>query len=136
MRRWTNGLPGATQRLGAMMTQRGLTASQPWMRADPHRGPEHNRSTSQAEYIDAAFTFALSELHLAPHGRAIHLGTTLPSGNRRARSARRPKAAMESSRRNGRVVPQPDSRRSQKPLSSYFTLVSPTARPATPRIVS
>src|SRR5262245_44859581 len=76
MRRWTNGLPGATQRLGAMMTQRGLTASQPWMRADPHRGPEHNRSTSEAEYIDAAFTFALSELHLAPHGRAIHLGTT------------------------------------------------------------
>src|SRR5262245_32739075 len=73
MRRWTNGLPGATQRLGAMMTQRGLTASQPWMRADTHPGPEHNRSTSEAEYIDAALTFALSELHLAPHGRAIHL---------------------------------------------------------------
>src|SRR5215471_10040359 len=73
MRRWTNGLPGATQRLGAMMTQRGLTASQRWMRADPHRGPERKRSTSEAEYIDAAFTFALSELHLAPHGRAIHM---------------------------------------------------------------
>src|SRR5262249_32973157 len=73
MRRWTNGLPGATQRLGAMMTHRGLSASQPWMRADTHRGPERNRSTSEAEYIDAALTFALSELHLAPHGRAIHL---------------------------------------------------------------
>jgi hypothetical protein len=45
------------------------------MRADSHRGPERNRSTSEAEYIDAAHTFALSELHLAPHGRAIHLGT-------------------------------------------------------------
>jgi hypothetical protein len=45
------------------------------MRADTHRGPEHNRSTSEAEYIDAALTFALSELHLAPHGRAIHNGT-------------------------------------------------------------
>src|SRR4030095_1062873 len=56
-----------------MMTQRGLTASQPWMRADTHRGPEHNRSTSEAEYIDAALTFALSQLHLAPHGRAIHM---------------------------------------------------------------
>jgi len=79
MRRWTNGLPGATQRLGAIMTHRGLSASQPWMRADPHRGPERNRSTSEAEYIDAALTFALSELHLAPHGRAIHLGTTRSS---------------------------------------------------------
>src|SRR5262245_1727250 len=77
MRRWTNGLPGATQRLGAMMTHRGLSASQPWMRADTQRGPERNRSTSEAEYIDAALTFALSELHLAPHGRAIHPGTTL-----------------------------------------------------------
>src|SRR5262249_50442263 len=94
MRRWTNGLPGATQRLGAMMTHRGLTASQPWMRADPHRGPEHNRSTSEAEYIDAALTVALSELHLAPHGRAIHSGTTRPSSIRRARSARRRKAVM------------------------------------------
>ena len=79
MRRWTNGLPGATQRLGAIMTHRGLSASQPWMRADPHRGPERKRSTSEAEYIDAALTFALLELHLAPHGRAVHLGTTRSS---------------------------------------------------------
>src|SRR5262249_34590967 len=110
MKRWTNGLPGATQRLGAMMAQRGLSASQPWMRADPHRGPERNRSTLEAEYIDAALTFALSPLHLAPHGRAIHLGTTRPSGVHRARSARRPKAAMASSRRNGRVVPLAEAR--------------------------
>src|SRR5215475_5386067 len=75
MRRWTNGLPGATQRLGAMMTHRGLSGSKPWMRADTHRGPEHNRSTSEAEYIDAALAFAFSEPHLAPHGRAIHHGT-------------------------------------------------------------
>ena len=38
--RWTNGLPGATMRLGAMMAHRGRSASQPWMRADPHDGPE------------------------------------------------------------------------------------------------
>jgi hypothetical protein len=31
------------------------------MRADTHRGPERNRSTSEAEYIDAALTFALSD---------------------------------------------------------------------------
>jgi hypothetical protein len=34
MKRWTNGLPGATKRLGAMMAQRGLSVSQPRMRAD------------------------------------------------------------------------------------------------------
>src|SRR5262249_55342596 len=87
MKRWTNGLPGATQRLGAMMAQRGLSASQPWMRADPHRGPERNRSTLEAEYIDAALTFALSDPHLAPHGRAIQIGTTRKSRNVRFRAA-------------------------------------------------
>src|SRR5712664_1379739 len=40
MKRWTNGLPGATKRLGAMMAHRGLSASQPRMRADTHDGPE------------------------------------------------------------------------------------------------
>src|ERR1700694_4245588 len=40
MKRWTNGLPGATKRLGSMMAQRGLSASQPRMRADTHDGPE------------------------------------------------------------------------------------------------
>src|SRR5207302_10886213 len=40
MKRWTNGLPGATKRLGAMMAQRGLSASQPRMRTDTHDGPE------------------------------------------------------------------------------------------------
>src|SRR5262245_38562747 len=90
MRRWTNGLPGATQRLGAMMTHRGLSGSKPWMRADTHRGPERNRSTSEAEYIDAALTFALSELHLAPHGRAIHLAPVRPHGAIRGSSASRP----------------------------------------------
>jgi hypothetical protein len=93
MRRWTNGLPGATQRLGAIMTQRGLSANQPWMRADSHRGPEHNRSTSEAEYIDAALSFALSQLHLAPHGRAIHIGTTPPCSFRVTTSALRSQAA-------------------------------------------
>jgi hypothetical protein len=57
------------------------------MRADTHRGPEHNRSTSEAEYIDAALTFARSKLHLAPHGRAIHLGTSETIGFSRFESA-------------------------------------------------
>src|ERR1700731_3156791 len=40
MKRWMNGLPGATKRLGSMMAQRGLSVSQPRMRADTHDGPE------------------------------------------------------------------------------------------------
>jgi hypothetical protein len=48
MKRWTNGLPGATMRLGAKMALRGLSVSQPRMRADTHDGREHNRSTSEA----------------------------------------------------------------------------------------
>src|SRR5262249_43419926 len=40
----SDDLPGATQRLGAMMTHRSLSATQPWMRADTHHGPEYNRS--------------------------------------------------------------------------------------------
>jgi len=48
MRRWTNGLPGATARLGAMMALRGLSASQCRMRADTHPGPEHQCSTLEA----------------------------------------------------------------------------------------
>jgi hypothetical protein len=48
MKRWTNGLPGATKRLGANLALRGLSVSQPRMRADTHDGPEHNRSTSEA----------------------------------------------------------------------------------------
>jgi hypothetical protein len=95
MRRWTNGLPGATKRLGAKMTQRGLSASQPRMRADTHRGPEHNRSTSEAEYIDAALTFARSKLHLAPHGRAIHPGTFLTFATARVTAVLKPKADVE-----------------------------------------
>jgi hypothetical protein len=47
MRRWTNGLPGATARLGAMMTCRGLAVSQCRMRADTHPGPEHQCSTPE-----------------------------------------------------------------------------------------
>jgi hypothetical protein len=47
MKRWTNGLPGATKRLGAKMALRGLSPSESRMRADTHDGSEHNRSTSE-----------------------------------------------------------------------------------------
>src|SRR5262249_20510410 len=75
MRRWTNGLPGATERLGANLALRGLAVSQCRMRADTHPGPEHRCSTPEVLYINAAFTFARSTFRLATHGRAIHIGT-------------------------------------------------------------
>jgi hypothetical protein len=52
------------------------------MRADTHPGPERNRSTSVADCIDAALSFALSQLHLAPHGRAIQLALLFRSPQR------------------------------------------------------
>src|ERR1700686_5355201 len=75
MKRWTNGLPGATKRLGAMMAQRGLSASQPRMRADTHDGPEqmlHVRGLIHccSSHVRRSWSFCL-----ATHGRAIHYGT-------------------------------------------------------------
>src|SRR3984957_4523939 len=75
MKRWTNGLPGATKRLGAMMAQRGLSASQPRMRADTHDGPEqmlHVRGLIHccSSHVRRSWSFCL-----ATHGRTIHNGT-------------------------------------------------------------
>src|ERR1700757_2309523 len=75
MKRWTNGLPGATKRLGAMMAQRGLSVSQPRMRADTHDGPEqmlHVRGLIHccSSHVRRSWSFCL-----ATHGRAIHNGT-------------------------------------------------------------
>jgi hypothetical protein len=42
MKRWTNGLPGATKRLGANLALGGLSGSESRMRADTHDGPEHD----------------------------------------------------------------------------------------------
>ena len=51
MRRWTNGLPGATARLGANLALRGLSVSQCRMRADTHPGPEHQCSTQRSDTL-------------------------------------------------------------------------------------
>ena len=75
MKRWTNGLPGATMRLGAKMAQRGLSVSQPRMRADTHVGPELNAPLQRPDTLMQLSRSSLSEIHLAQRGRAIHLGT-------------------------------------------------------------
>src|SRR5215467_928975 len=73
MKRWTNGLPGATKRLGAKMALRGLAASQPRMRADTHDGPEQIAPLQRPDTLMQLSRSLISEVHLVPHGRAIHL---------------------------------------------------------------
>jgi hypothetical protein len=64
MKRWTNGLPGATMRLGAMMAQRGLSVSQPRMRADTHVGPELNAPLQRPDTLMQLSRSSLSEVRL------------------------------------------------------------------------
>jgi hypothetical protein len=78
MKRWTNGLPGATMRLGAMMAQRGLSVSQPRMRADTHVGPELNAPLQRPDTLMQLSRSSLLEFRLVQRGRAIHYGTKLP----------------------------------------------------------
>src|SRR6516225_3077361 len=75
MKRWTNGLPGATKRLGAIMALRGLSASQPRMRADTHDGPEQIAPLQRPDTLMQLSRSPILEVHLVPHGRAIHFGT-------------------------------------------------------------
>src|ERR1700745_3294912 len=74
MKRWTNGLPGATKRLGAIMSLRGLSASQPRMRADTHDGPEQIAPLQRPDTLMQLLRSSILEVHLVPHGRAIHFG--------------------------------------------------------------
>src|SRR6266404_276659 len=78
MKKWTNGLPGATKRLGAMMALRGLSASQPRMRADTHDGPEQIAPLQRPDTLMQLSRSLILEVHLVPHGRAIHCGTSRP----------------------------------------------------------
>src|SRR5215831_2199169 len=76
MKRWTNGLPGATKRLGAKMALRGLAASQPRMRADTHDGPEQIAPLQRPDTLMQLSRSLILEVHLVPHGRTIHFGTS------------------------------------------------------------
>jgi hypothetical protein len=77
MKRWTNGLPGATMRLGAKMAQRGLSVSQPRMRADTHVGPELNAPLQRPDTLMQLSRSSFSEIRLVKRGRAIHLAQSV-----------------------------------------------------------
>src|SRR5262249_14070255 len=78
MKRWTNGLPGATKRLGAKMALRGLAASESWVHADTHDGPEQIAPLQRPDTLMQLSRSSILEVHLVPHGRAIHFGTFRP----------------------------------------------------------
>ena len=63
MKRRTNGLPGATKRLGAIMALRGLSASQPRMRADTHDGPEQIAPLQRPDTLMQLSRSLISEVH-------------------------------------------------------------------------
>src|SRR6266481_3141853 len=76
MKRWTNGLPGATKRLGAKMALQGLSPSESRMRADTHDGPEQIAPLQRPDTLMQLSRSLILEVHLVPHGRAIHNGTS------------------------------------------------------------
>src|SRR6266511_3918410 len=77
MKRWTNGLPGATKRLGAIMALCGLSGSKPRMRADTHDGPEQIAPLQRPDTLMQLSRSLILEVHLVPHGRAIQYGTNI-----------------------------------------------------------
>ena len=61
------------QETGCQNGLRGLSASQPRMRADTHDGPERIAPLQRPDTLMELSRSLISEVHLVPHGRAIHL---------------------------------------------------------------
>src|SRR5215831_9758529 len=61
------------QETGCQNGLRGLAASQPRMRADTHDGPEQIAPLQRPDTLMQLSRSLISEVHLVPHGRAIHL---------------------------------------------------------------
>lgn len=79
MKRWTNGLPGATKRLGAMMVGRDLSASQPGSARIPMMARSINAPLQRPNTLMQLSRSSILEFRLATHGRAIHLAQLGPS---------------------------------------------------------
>src|SRR5262252_2652744 len=72
------------QETGCQNGLRGLSASQPRMRADTHDGPEQIAPLQRPDTLMQLSRSSILEVHLVPHGRAIHLGTETTSHNVRS----------------------------------------------------
>src|SRR5262249_10660916 len=66
------------QETGCQNGLRGLSASQPRMRADTHDGPEQIAPLQRPDTLMQLSRSLILEVHLVPHGRAIHLALLGP----------------------------------------------------------
>ena len=83
MKRWTNGLPGATKRLGANLALRGLSVSQSGCARIPMMARSKIAPLQRPYTLMQLSRSSVLELPLATRGRAIHwhfcdLGDQLP----------------------------------------------------------
>src|SRR6266487_2720173 len=71
MKRWTNGLPGATKRLGANLALRGLSVSQSGCARIPMMARSKIAPLQRPNTLLQLSRSSVSELRLATRGRAI-----------------------------------------------------------------
>src|SRR5229473_2278147 len=77
MKRWTNGLPGATKGLGANLALRGLSVSQSGCARIPMMARSKIAPLQRPNTLMQLSRSSVLELPLATRGRAIHVGTSL-----------------------------------------------------------
>src|SRR5260370_16193255 len=73
MKRWTNGLPGATKGLGANLALRGLSVSQSGCARIPMMARSKIAPLQRPNTLMQLSRSSVLELPLATRGRAIHL---------------------------------------------------------------
>src|SRR5712671_4109883 len=76
MKRWTNGLPGATKGLGANLALRGLSVSQSGCARIPMMARSKIAPLQRPNTLMQLSRSSVLELPLATRGRAIHTGTS------------------------------------------------------------
>src|SRR5438128_5609398 len=96
MKRWTNGLPGATKGLGANLALRGLSVSQPGCARIPMMARSKIAPLQRPNTLMQLSRSSVLELPLATRGRAIHVGTFRTWADVRPVSVMRSKPDVES----------------------------------------
>src|SRR5712692_143869 len=87
MKRWTNGLPGATKGLGANLALRGLSVSQSGCARIPMMARSKIAPLQRPNTLMQLSRSSVLGLPLATRGRAIHYGTTETSRDGPSNSA-------------------------------------------------
>src|SRR2546425_13366201 len=96
MKRWTNGLPGATKRLGANLALRGLAVSQSGCARIPMMARSKNAPLQRPNTLLQLSRSSVLNLRLATRGRAIHVGTSATSADMERKAAYGGKAEVVS----------------------------------------